>query len=379
MFSFFRSRHAKQALAAAMVVVCVGALAGCSKGEQQQKQGAQATLVKSMKVIKRDTPVVYQYTGFIEANREMELRPNVTGQITGKYFKGGDTVKAGQVLYKIDARAYEAQLINARASYNMAAADAERYATLYKQNAISKQVYENAQTLKEQTRAALINAEINMGDTSVRAPFDGRTDTAALEVGNYVNQGQTILTKMSDTNPVNTKFSVSEPEYLRITAANEGKAALDNLRLVLSDGSTYDKVGRVIEVNRGITNNTGTVTIKAQFDNPERRLLPGMFAHINAVGGVKKDAILVPQRSIVEMLYKKFVFVIGADNKVKMTEVTTGQPVDRLFVIESGLKGDETIVVEGTGKLRNEALVNPQLITEKDLDTRDVAANEAKK
>ena len=218
-----------------------------------------------------------------------------------------------------------------------------------------------------------------MGDTSVRAPFDGRTDTAALEVGNYVNQGQTVLTKMSDTNPVNTKFSVSEPEYLRITAANEGKAALDNLRLVLSDGSTYDKVGRVIEVNRGITNNTGTVTIKAQFDNPERRLLPGMFAHINAVGGVKKDAILVPQRSIVEMLYKKFVFVIGADNKVKMTEVTTGQPVDRLFVIESGLKGDETIVVEGTGKLRNEALVNPQLITEKDLDTRDVAANEAKK
>lgn len=380
MFSFLRSRRAKQALAAAMVVACVGALAGCgSKGAQQQQQGAQATLVKSMKVIKRDTPIVYEYTGFIEANREMELRAQVSGQITGKYFKGGDTVKKGQVLYTVDSRTYEAQLVNARATYNMAAADAERYATLYKQNAISKQVYENAQTLKEQTRAALMNAEINMSETSVKAPFDGRTDTASLEEGNYVTQGQTVLTKMSDTNPVNTKFSVSEPEYLKITAANDGQAALDNLRLVLSDGSTYEHVGRVVEVNRGITNNTGTVTVKAQFDNPNRRLLPGMFTHVKAIGGIKKDAILVPQRSIVEMLYKKFVFVIGEDKKVKMQEVTTGQVVDRLFMIESGLKGDETIVVEGTGKLRNDALVNPQMVTEKDLDTKDIADKEAKK
>jgi len=98
-----------------------------------------------------------------------------------------------------------------------------------------------------------------------------------------------------------------------------------------------------------------------------------MFAHVKAIGGIKKDAILIPQRSIVEMLYKKFVFVIGPDKKVKMTEVTTGQTVDRLFVVESGLKGDETIVVEGTGKLRNDATVKDQLVTEKDLDTTDVA------
>lgn len=378
MMSFIRSRRAKVALATAAIATMLFAVSGCGQKQQQAPQGAQATLVKSMKVIKRDTPLVYEYTGFIEANREMELRAQVTGQITGKFFKGGDRVSSGQVLYTIDSRTYEANLINAKATYEMAAADAERYTTLYNQNAISKQVLDKAVTAREQARAALLNAQTNMSETSVRAPFDGRIDTASVEVGNYVTQGQTVLTKISDTSPVNTKFSVSEPEYLAITAANDGKAALDDLHLVLSDGTTYEGTGRVVEVNRGITNNTGTITVKAQFDNPNRRLLPGMFTHIKAVGGIKKDAILIPQRSIVEMLYKKFVFVVGPDKKVKMTEVTTGNIVDRLFIVESGLKGDETIVVEGTAKLRNDATVKEQVITEKDLDTTDKIEGKAK-
>lgn len=378
MMSFIRSRRAKVALATAAIATMLFAVSGCGQKQQQAPQGAQATLVKSMKVIKRDTPLVYEYTGFIEANREMELRAQVTGQITGKFFKGGDRVSSGQVLYTIDSRTYEANLINAKATYEMAAADAERYTTLYNQNAISKQVLDKAVTAREQARAALLNAQTNMSETSVRAPFDGRIDTASVEVGNYVTQGQTVLTKISDTNPVNTKFSVSEPEYLAITAANDGKAALDDLHLVLSDGTTYEGTGRVVEVNRGISNNTGTITVKAQFDNPNRRLLPGMFTHIKAVGGIKKDAILIPQRSIVEMLYKKFVFVVGPDKKVKMTEVTTGNIVDRLFIVESGLKGDETIVVEGTAKLRNDATVKEQVITEKDLDTTDKIEGKAK-
>lgn len=378
MMSFIRSRRAKAALATAAIVTMLFAVSGCGQKQQPAQQGTQATLVKSMKVIKRDTPLVYEYTGFIEANREMELRSQVTGQITGKFFKGGDRVSSGQVLYTIDSRTYEANLINAKATYEMAATDAERYTALYNQNAVSKQVLDKAITAREQARAALLNAQTNMSETSVRAPFDGRIDTASVEVGNYVTQGQTVLTKISDTSPVNTKFSVSEPEYLAITAANDGKAALDDLHLVLSDGTAYEGTGRVIEVNRGITNNTGTITVKAQFDNPNRRLLPGMFTHIKAVGGIKKDAILIPQRSIVEMLYKKFVFVIGPDKKVKMTEVTTGNIVDRLFIVESGLKGDETIVVEGTAKLRNDATVKDQVITEKDLDTTDKIEGKAK-
>lgn len=379
MFSMFHSRQAKKALAAAAVMGLLFAVAGCSKGGQKpQAQGAQATLVKSMQVVKRDTPMVYEYSGFVQANQEMELKAQVNGQITGKFFKGGDTVQRGQVLYTIDARTYQAALLNAQATYNNAAADAERYTTLYKQNAISKQTLDNALTFRDQAKAALINAEVNMSETKVTAPFTGRIDTNAMEVGNYVVAGQTPLAKMSDTNPVYATFSVAEPEYLKLSGSAKDSQALNNLKLILSDGSTYGYTGKVAEVNRGISNNTGTVTVKAVFENPNRRLLPGMFAHVRAEGEVRKDAILVPQRSIVEMLYKKFVFVIGADKKVKMTEITTGQTVGRYFMVESGLKGDEVIVVEGTGKIRNDAVVKDQPITEKDLDTSDVAA-QAKK
>ena len=367
MMSFIRSRRAKQVLAAAAVVTMLCAVSGC--GQKQQQQQAQATLVKSMQVIKRDTPLVYEYTGFVQANREMELKAQVTGRITGKYFKGGDTVAAGQTLYTIDSRTYAANLLNAQAAYDVAATDAERYASLYAQHAISKQALDNANMVKKQALAALTNAQINMTDTNVVAPFAGRIDTTALEVGNYVTQGQTTMGTISDTNPVYVKFTMSEPEYLRLASAKEG-AGLNQLTAILSDGSTYPIKGKVTEVNRGINDNTGSMTIRAQFENPNRLLLPGMFAHIQAVGDIQKGAILIPQRAITELMYKKFVYVIGSDNKAKMQEVTLGKNVDRLVIVESGLKGDETIVVEGTGKLRNGAEVKAQPMTEKDLDTK---------
>ena len=234
MMSFIRSRRAKAVLATAAIATMLFAVSGCGQKQQQAPQGAQATLVKSMKVIKRDIPNMYEYTGFIEANQEMELRAQVSGQIKAKYFKGGDSVKAGQVLYSIDPRTYEANLLNAKATYNMAQADAERYTILYNQNAISKQTLDKALTQRDQAKAAFINAEVAMSETQVTAPFNGRVDTTALEVGNFVTQGQTILTKISDTNPVNAKFSVAEPEYLKLTTSRGDGTALENLKLILA-------------------------------------------------------------------------------------------------------------------------------------------------
>ncbi len=149
MFSFTRSSRAKKALAAAVAATLMLTVAGCAK--KQQQQGGQAVLVKTMQVITRDTPIVYDYTGFVEATQETELKAQVSGQITGKYFKGGDTVTAGQALYSIDGRTYQANVLNAqaglanaRAALANAAIDAERYSKLYAQNAISKQALDNA-------------------------------------------------------------------------------------------------------------------------------------------------------------------------------------------------------------------------------------------
>ena len=382
MFSFIRSRHAKKALAAAMAATFILSVAGCAKKEQQA--GPQATLVRTMKVIKRDTPIVYDYTGFVEATQEMNLAPQVTGQIVGKYFKGGDTVQAGQVLYEIDPRTYKASLLSAegnlasaRASLANAEMDAERYTKLYEQNAVSKQMMDNAVMMRDQARASvkameglLLNAQINMEETKVTAPFTGRTDTSSVEVGNYVEAGKTTLTKISNTDPVFVKFSISEPEYLTLAAANTGNgAALDNLTAVLANGETYDVKGQVTEVNRGISDNTGTLTIKATFQNPDKKLLPGMFAHIQATGGVRDNALLIPQRSVTELMYKNFVYVVGNDNKVTMKEIKLGQKVGRLIMVNGGLTGEETLVVEGVGKMRQGALVAPQPMTEADLNT----------
>lgn len=391
MFNFIRSCKARKVLAAAVAATVLMAVAGCGKSEQQA--GTQPTLVKAMKVIKRDTPLVYDYTGFVEAQQEMELKAQVNGQITGKFFNGGDTVKAGQVLYSIDQRTYKANLLNAqanlanaRASLANASINAERYSKLYAQNAVSKQTLDDAIMQRDQARAAvdaqqalLENAQVDIAETNVTAPFDGRIDTTALEVGNYVVAGQTVMTKISNTDPVFVKFSMAEPEYLKLVSskADNGSATLDNLSIVLSDGSTYDLKGRVAEVNRGINDSTGTLTIKALFENPDRFLLPGMFAHVQATAGIKEDALLVPQRAVTELMYKKFVYIIGDDNKVTMKEVVLGPRVGRLWMVESGLDGTENIVVEGTGKIRQGSLVNPQEMTEAELETS--AENEQQK
>ncbi len=372
----------------ATATVALIATAGCSL-KKNTATGNNPVAVKTMNVIKRDTPVIYEYTGFVEATREMELRSQVSGQITGKFFKGGDTVTAGQVLYSIDQRTYQANLMNAQAAVANARAtlanaelNADRYNKLYEQNAVSRQAADNAMTQLAQSRAAvaaqealLQNAQVSMSETNVTAPFSGRVDTSSIEAGNFVTAGQTVLTKISNTDPVYVSFSIAENEYLKLAAADgTNSTALDNLSIRLSDGSVYELKGNIAEVNRGINENMGNLTVKAQFPNPNRKLLPGMFAHVQATGGIKKDALLIPQRAIVELMYKKFVYVVDENKKVALKEVTLGPSVGRMVVVEGGLTGSETLVVEGTGKMKNGMEVNPQPMTEEELTTEDKTA-----
>lgn len=377
MLDFIRSRKAKKALAAAVALSCVMAIAGCNKGGNKQ-QAPQATMVKTMQVTKRDTPVAYDFTGYVKATREIELKAQVSGQIKEKYFKGGDEVEEGQALYRIDSRTYSAALLNAEAAYKVAATNADRYNKLFEQHAVSKQTLDNALMQRDQALAALNIAQVNMDETIVVAPFSGRISTTNLEVGNYVAQGNTSLGNITNTDPVFIQFTIAEPEYIKL-ANNDNGGALDNLTAVLSDGTVYGLKGRVSEVNKDVTNGTGTITVKALFDNPKQQLLPGMFAHIKATSGVMKDALLIPKRAVVELMYKRFVYVVGADNKVTMKEVNLGPAVERMYVVTGGLKGDETIVVEGTGKIRQGSEVKGVPMTEADLDTTKPADTAAPK
>lgn len=376
-------------LAVSLAIAGLFVFAGCgNKQAQQQKTGAVA--VKSMQVIKRDTPNLYEFTGFVEAQQEANITANVSGKITSKNFNGGDWVEAGQVLFSIDQRTYRANVLNAQAGVASARTelarletDAQRYAKLYEQHAVSRQAYDLALAQRDQAQAdvkareaLLENAQISMGDTDVRAPFAGKISTSDLSVGNYVTAGQTVLATMSNTNPVRIKFSISENEYLALAKAHTdaGVNSLQDLKLVLSDGTVYEGSGAVDQVNREISGNTGALTLKARFSNDSNILLPGMFARLQANAGTRKNAVLIPQRAVKEMLYKKFVFVIGNDNKVDMREVTLGARVGKLWLVEKGLNGDETIVVEGIQKVNKGSEVKATAMTEAELSTESSSA-----
>ena len=372
----------KKVMALALVIASMLAVTGCGG---KQAAGPAETLVKSMQVIKRDTPIVYEYSGFVEAQNEVQMKARVTGMITEKYVNGGDKVEKGQLMFVIDPRTYQAtswnyqaQVASAQADLSRVRRDADRYQKLYEQGAISKQTLDNTMAELEQSeakveaqKALLSSAQVDLGETNVVAPFSGKVSANDLAVGTFVTSGTTVLATISNSDPVRVKFSLAEAEYLKLmaTKAEDGTAPLENLTIVLADGSTYPLKGKLTQVDRSISEGTGTLTLKAEFDNPDKLLLPGMFAHLQANVGTKKDALLVPQRAVTEIMYKTFVYVVNSENKVEMKEVKLGARVGRLWVVESGLDGTENIIVEGTQKVKKGSVVKAEAMTEQDLDT----------
>ena len=372
----------KKVMALALAIASMLAVTGCGG---KQAAGPAETLVKSMQVIKRDTPIVYEYSGFVEAQNEVQMKARVTGMITEKYVNGGDKVEKGQLMFVIDSRTYQAtswnyqaQVASAQADLSRVRRDADRYQKLYEQGAISKQTLDNTMAELEQSeakveaqKALLSSAQVDLGETNVVAPFSGKVSANDLAVGTFVTSGTTVLATISNSDPVRVKFSLAEAEYLKLmaTKAEDGTAPLENLTIVLADGSTYPLKGKLTQVDRSISEGTGTLTLKAEFDNPDKLLLPGMFAHLQANVGTKKDALLVPQRAVTEIMYKTFVYVVNSENKVEMKEVKLGARVGRLWVVESGLDGTENIIVEGTQKVKKGSAVKAEAMTEQDLDT----------
>ena len=372
----------KKVMALALAIASMLAVTGCGG---KQAAGPAETLVKSMQVVKRDTPIVYEYSGFVEAQNEVQMKARVTGMITEKYVNGGDKVEKGQLMFVIDPRTYQAtswnyqaQVASAQADLSRVRRDADRYQKLYEQGAISKQTLDNTMAELEQSeakveaqKALLSSAQVDLGETNVVAPFSGKVSANDLAVGTFVTSGTTVLATISNSDPVRVKFSLAEAEYLKLmaTKAADGTAPLENLTIVLADGSTYPLKGKLTQVDRSISEGTGTLTLKAEFDNPDKLLLPGMFAHLQANVGTKKDALLVPQRAVTEIMYKTFVYVVNSENKVEMKEVKLGARVGRLWVVESGLDGTENIIVEGTQKVKKGSAVKAEAMTEQDLDT----------
>ena len=350
-------------VAASFILLCA---AGCGKS---QTGSAPPPMVKVIEVKQQRVPITLEFVGQVEALDEVQVRTRVSGQIVKRFVSGGQYVKQGQALFQIDPQVYEmnvldasGQLADSEAALSRSRQNLARLEKLLSANAIPKQQYDNALAEDKQlvarvnsAKARLNKAELDLRDTIVLAPIEGQMDTTNLSVGNYVQQGITVLVTISAPDPVLVRFSLSEGEYLRLVrneSTTSSQAENHPLQIVLEDGGIYPFKGKVVQIDRGLAAGTGTLTLKAQFSNPKGFLLPGMFARVQALAETRADAILVPQRAVQDLMGKAMITVVGEGEKTEMRAVTTGARIGRMWLIEDGLKSGERIIVDGVQKVR---------------------------
>ena len=366
----------------ALALAASALLAGCG-GQKQQAAGG-AAQVKAMKVLQQDTPVVSEYAGQIAGKDEVKVQSKVSGRVVEKYFHGGDFVQAGQPLYRIDSRQYESAVLQAQATLAQSQAtlanaqtDLGRYQELLASDAISEQQVTTQQAnvnaysaAAAANQALLQKAQQDLSDTVVYAPMSGQVSVDDVAVGTFATAGNTNLVTIGTTDPVFVTFSISETEYLKFRNIQQMQSGSDKgitVAIKLSDGTTYPLDGRIVQADRALTQNSGTLTVKALFGNPDGLLLPGMFARVKLTGETVPNAILVPQRAVQQLLDKTFVMVVGADGKSEARKIELGQQVGSYYIVKSGLSAEDTVVVEGLSSLTEGKELAVTMVTPEDM------------
>jgi membrane fusion protein (multidrug efflux system) len=305
----------------------------------------------------------------------VEIRARVEGYLEKVLFTEGTFVQEGTPLYLIDPKPLEATLAKAKAELASAEArlekannDVARFRPLVAEQAVSQQELDNAMSARDAARAqvnaqkaAVDNAALDLGYTNIRAPISGIVGTTEVKAGNLVGRGEsTLLTTISQVDPILFRAGLSEAEYLRIAKrTEEAKAsAAADIELILADGMVHDQRGRLDAIERAVDPTTGTLMVQIAFANPARLIRPGQYGRVRFVSEVRKGALLVPQRAVQELQNLYSVAVVGADNKVTFRNAKVGPRVDGLWVIEEGLKPGEKVIVQGLQKVREGSTVS---------------------
>ena len=373
----------KRKLATMSVAVLTAAalLAGCGADKDAAKA---AVAVNTYKVVAADTPIRAEYSGSVSAMDKVPIQPRISGRVVEKYVQGGQDVTAGQALFRIDSRTYDAALAQARATQAQSEAslaneqlNLRRYQALASQDAIPQQTVTDQEAATRQQAAVVAAnaaqvdaAQDNVDDTIVYAPFSGKLNVDDVPIGTYATAGSTALVTISSSNPVYVEFSISEAEYLQMTKQGtdgSGNNWGDHLLLRLSDGSVYPYEGRIAQVNHGMDGSSGSIIVKAVFDNPENLLIPGLYATVISDTRIQRSALSVPQRAVQQTLGKYYVSVIDGNGQAQTREVTPGQKVGKFWIITSGLQSGDVVIVDGYQKAKG-ATLDQHLLTKADID-----------
>ena len=360
---------------AAIAIAAIEGLTGCGKKETPTL-GAPEVLVTEAAA--RDVPVYREWIGTTDGSENAEIRARVTGYLIKRNYQEGSLVKKGDLLFEIDPRPFEAalaeaksQLEQARATQLAAQAEKERSDKLFSQKVISAQEHTNKTQLNEANlakvqalEASVEQAQLNLNFCKVLAPVEGIAGIAKAQVGDLVGTGSNVvLTSISTLDPAKILFPVSEADYLAAnqrvqeTLSEPVDQRPESIELILADGSTFPNKGRLLSVDRQVQASTGTILITALVRNPGSILRPGFFARARILAQILKNAVVVPQRAVSEVQGSYQLGVVGADGKAEIRPVQVGPRLGTDWVITSGLKVGEKVVVEGLQKIKSGAPV----------------------
>jgi membrane fusion protein (multidrug efflux system) len=353
------------------IIICFGLIAGllsCSGNPANKKTEVPAipVTVSNVRLVKA---VFYNsYPGNITALKEVELRGQVSGYITGIYFTEGKEVHSGEKLYEIDRRKYEATYKEAQSNVKIAEdnlekvqRDANRYTDLAKQDAVAKQLLDNSMTDLNNTRqqvdaanSELVKAKTDFDYSLINAPFDGTIGFSGVRLGTLITPGQTLLNTVSSDDPMGVDFEISENELSRFRQLeNAGISTNDTtFKITLPDNSTYPFFGKISVIDRAVDPLTGTIRVRITVPNHEKILKAGMSCKVLVLNAYAGEQIVIPLESVLEQLSEYFVYIIK-DNKAQQVKVSLGPRVNANVIVLKGLKGDETIVIDGIQKLHD--------------------------
>ncbi|MCR4159477.1 efflux RND transporter periplasmic adaptor subunit [Kerstersia gyiorum] len=377
-----RPRYAALVLAAALVAtggyLAFGPSPGAGTAQAQPAPPAGAP-VDVAPAFTRSIVDWQRYSGRLEAIEHVEVRPQVSGTLTRIHFKDGALVRKGDDLFTIDPRPYaaevdraSAQLAAARARVSYTASELARGKRLMSENAIARRDFEEKENAAREAaanlqaaQAALDTARINLGYTRITAPMDGRVSRAEVTVGNVVSAGGTAqpLTSLVSVARIYAAFDVDEQTFLRYVNPSRATGAEVAVELGLANEDGYSRSGTVQSVDNQLDTSSGTIRVRAVFDNPDGLLLPGLYARIRLGGSAPHDATLIEERAIGTDQNRRFVLVVDDNNRASYREVRLGANIGPLRVVEQGLAPGERIVVNGLQRVRPGDTVAPKLIS----------------
>jgi len=372
---FSRERRMSTCLLGPSQLLCallllLATLAGCSSTEEKPAPPPPGVTVTP--VVQRDVDIQQEWVGTMLGNIDADIRPKVDGFLLSQDYSEGSYVSKGQPMFHLDPRQAQAaveqaqgRLERARASLSQAQIDVKRYTPLVAQKAVSQAELDKAQSMERASKAevdgdqaAVDNAKLSLGWTTVNAPISGIAGISKVGIGDLMTP-TTLMTTMSNVNPIYVDFSIAEQDYMRFVREKVGQGSGRLLQLILGDGTLFPQRGRALLVNREVDARTGTIQVRAEFPNPGNVLRPGQYARIRAVTEVRKGALVVPQQAVLELQGIYQVGVVGADNKVTIKTVKLGPQLTDVWLVESGLQVGDSVVVDGLQRVKSGMTVAP--------------------